>query len=134
MVALSGPGRNSGTAGSAAHVLARARVALVKDSSSAVHQAFVLICLWCWAMRAMPRMDLTIFREWCAHDVPHIADDRPASGPPVVGRAVEDQDGRTAPDDFTRGAGGCAERGRLQHLPAPFGRRLHRPPHQIGRA
>ena len=72
MVALSGPARNSGTAGSAAHVLARARVSLVKDSSSAVHQAFVIICLWCWAMRAMPRMDLTIVTEWFAHDVRHM--------------------------------------------------------------
>ena len=52
----------------------------------------------------------------------------PAARPPQLGRAVEDQDGRAAQDDHPRAAGRGAGGGRLQHVPAAVGRRLHRPP------
>jgi hypothetical protein len=41
---------------------------------------------------------------------------------------VEDQDGRAADGDRSADPRGGPPRGRLQHLPAALGRRLHRPP------
>ena len=60
--------------------------------------------------------------------VRHVASHHgPAARPSLLGGALEDQDGRAAQDDHPRGAGRGARGGRLQHVPAALGRRLHRP-------